>query len=146
MTYGNTRSGLNNVGEYQASGLPWVTSSAITATPVRIDFPYVTNNIYFMTTGSVGLRVGFTVNGINGGNYVPVTSGGGWVEFNVRTSYVYLRSDAGSATYSMMAGLTMIENKQFPNLTGSATYNSASIGNSYGYGKPGDPGAGTGLG
>lgn len=146
MTYGNARSGPNNVNEYVASGLPWVSSSGLTITPWKIDFPYVTNNIYLKASGSSPVRIGFTQNGVNGSSFVNVAQADGWVEFNVRCRTVYLRADFGVATCSLMVGLTTIEHKAFPELTGSGIYNSAVTSSIYGYGKPGDPGAGGGLG
>lgn len=146
MSYGNARSGPNNVNEYVASGLPWVSSSGLTTSPWKIDFPYVTNNIYIRASGSSPVRVGFTQNGVNGSNFIQVSQSDGWTQFNIRCRTVYLRADFGTVTCSFMAGLTTIEHRAFPELTGSATYNSAETGSIYGYGKPGDPGAGQGLG
>jgi hypothetical protein len=148
MTYNNQRSGINNTAEYMASGLPWVTSSILSTAVVRIDFPYVTNNIYLHATGALGAsaRLAFTRNGFNTGNYVDIASNEGWVSFNVRTNTVYLRASAGTVPYSLFAGLTTINHTSFPVLTGSAIYNSASIANQYGYGVSGSPGSGSGLG
>jgi hypothetical protein len=148
MTYGNSRSGANNVGEYQASGLPWVTSSVLTATPFKVEFPYVTNHIsiYGGTGSTDGVRLGFSLNGVNGSNYALVKGGGSWVNFDIRCKEVYIRSDVGTVAMSMCVGLTMIENKSFPVLTASAIYGANVTGSLFGYGKPGDPGVGSGLG
>lgn len=148
MTYGNSRSGINNVGEYQASGLPWVTSSAVTTAPFRIQFPYVTNHIsiYGGTGSTDGVRIGFTQNGVNGSNYAYIPGGRDWVQLDIRCKEIYVRSDIGTVNMSICAALTTIEQKAFPILTGSAIYSASSTGSNYGYGKPGDPGAGTGLG
>ena len=67
-------SGLNNVSEYIASGMPFVTSSVYSTTVVRIDFPFVTSELYFRSGGG-SLRFGFTQNGVNGSNYWIVGSG-----------------------------------------------------------------------
>lgn len=150
MSYGNARSGINNVGEYQTSGLPWVTSSGVTTTPFRVDFPYVTNFVSInVTSGSV--RVGFTLNGVNANpatnaNYFLLGASNSPMVFPVRCKTIFLRADAGVATASLMAGLTTIEQKSFPVLTSSATYNSASVDFVFGYGQATDPGGGTGLG
>lgn len=145
--FNNSRSGPNNAAEYLASGLPWVTSSTnLTTSPWKIDFPYVTNHLSFCVTGSGAVRVGFTQNGVNGTNFALIPGGTGWVQFDVRCKEIYIRADASVQNVSLMAGLTMIENRGFPILTGSATYNSASNTYAYGYGVSGSAGVGTGLG
>lgn len=147
MTYNNSRSGPNNAAEYVASGLPWVTSSAnISTSPWKIDFPYVTNHLSFCVTGSGAVRVGFTQNGVNGTNFALIPGGTGWVQFDVRCKEIYVRSDTSTQNISILAGLTMIENRGFPVLTGSAIYNSASVSYEFGYGVSGSAGVGTGLG
>jgi hypothetical protein len=149
MTFNNQRSGPNNTAEYMASGLPWVTSSVLSTAVARIDFPYVTNNIYLhVSGGSPGssARLAFTSNGFNVGNYVEVGTNEGWTEFNVRCKTIFLRATAGTVPYSLFAGLTTIAAEAFPVLTGSAYYNSASIANEFGYGMSGSQAFGTGLG
>ena len=67
--------GINSVGAYQVSGIPYVTSSnglecAADGTVVQIRFPRVTRWFQITVSGSTGtesnLRIGFTENGING--------------------------------------------------------------------------------
>lgn len=150
MSYGNARSGVNNVAEYQASGLPWVTSSSVTTTPFEINFPYVTNGISLhVTGGSVDLRLGFSLNGVNGSNYLEIKSSDSWLHLNVRCKAIWLRAETGAIAvpFSVFAGLTMIEERDFPILTGSAIYNSASnFSPVFGYGKPQTAGSGSGVG
>lgn len=146
MTYNNGRSGVNNVAEYQASGLPWVTSSMLSTSSLTINFPYVTNFIaLYAQSGSY--KVGFTANGMVGSNYFTV-SGSAAVILPIRCKTLFLSTTTGSALAEVIAGLTTIEAKAFPVLTASATYFSGSgvYNNVFGYGKPGDPGAGTGTG
>jgi len=90
-----TKSGPNNVPEYQLSGVPYVTSSAdptgttvalgqvpvvvqaanatpaeialaAAVTPYRVQFPFVTRWVQISNIGSNDLRVGFTENGVRG--------------------------------------------------------------------------------
>lgn len=143
MTFVNIRSGLNNVGEYQASGLPWVTSSVATATPSKLDFPFVTNRITFKALGD-GVKFGFTLNGIQGSNYFTLDASQS-LTMDIRCKTLYV-SSGGSTGYEIFAGLTTILERDFPILTGSGIYNSASYTNEYGYGLSGSAGAGTGLG
>lgn len=145
MPFQYPRSGPGNVGEYQTSGLPWVTSSAATATPVRIDFPYVTNQITFKANGET-VRFGFTQNGVNGGNYFTLASSQS-LTVELRTKQLFVRSDSGAAAnWEVLAGLTLIQWRDFPVLTGSAIYNSASVAFTLGYGQRDTPGSGSGLG
>jgi hypothetical protein len=128
MTFQYPRSGPNNVAEYQAAGLPWVTSSNV--------------------TGSV--RLGFTENGVNGvggSNYIIIESGNSYPSMPIRCKTLFVRSNTtATGSLSLMVGLTTIDPRTFPTLTGSAVYNSASIGSSFGYGLPLTPGSGSGLG
>lgn len=146
MTLQPPRSGPNNVAEYQASGLPWVTSSIVTSAVWRIDFPYVTNFIA-VHAHSGAIRLGFTENGVNGSNYILLQSGDSYPTWTIRCKSLFLRSNAaGTGSISMMAGMTMIQERDFPILTGSAVYHTGTLGNVFGYGLPNTPGSGTGLG
>ncbi len=147
MTFNGTRSGINNATEYVASGLPWVTSSnSLNTTPWKVSFPFVTSRISLAVTGSGAVRLGFTVNGVNGTNYALIPGGTGWTQFDIRCKEIYVRADSATQNISIMASLTTIDQRSFPVLTGSATYNSASVAFEFGYGVSGSVGAGTGLG
>lgn len=149
MAFQYPQSGPNNVAEYMASGLPWTTASSFNTSAFRLDFPYVTNFISILpTTGA--LRLGFTQNGVNGTNYVLVPQNT-FFTIGVRCNTIFVRGDFTSCSASVVVGLTTIPQRNFPTLTGSGTYltssNSASLPqNVFGYGVPGDPGFGTGLG
>lgn len=146
MSFNYPRSGPANTAEYMASGLPWVTSSTVTTTPWRIDFPLVTSHLV-VSCPSGSIRLGFTqngVNGVNGQNYITI--GSTYVDLTTRCKQIYVRADSGTATLSLFAGLTMIDQREFPILTGSAVYNSASTTFQLGYGYVGTPGSGSGLG
>lgn len=114
--------GLQNVGSYQVSGVPFVTSS-ITApvvgnTPVRIDFPEVTQRIIVENIGTEHLRVGFSANGVKGTNYFLIhehhtgtPTQFNSVELRVKVSSIYLLSNDASntTTVSIAAELTNID-------------------------------------
>jgi len=130
------KSGLNNAAEYSASGLPFVTTSVgLTTSPVEVNFPFLTNGLYFNVSGSIPARVGFTQNGVNTINYFTIKPGDSPAEYRIRCKTLYVRADSGTVTaLSIMAGLTTIEPKQFPVLSGAyAEYNSASLERVYGY-------------
>ena len=62
--------GLNNVGSYQVSGIPYATGSVGAEAGVTINFPYVTSWIVVSYSGSVAtkpdLKIGFSELGVSG--------------------------------------------------------------------------------
>ena len=73
--------GLNHVGQYQISGVPYVTSSQsleVGATPIAVRFPRVTRFVNVTNFSGGAMRMGFTANGINGlGQFSGSAVGGG---------------------------------------------------------------------
>lgn len=114
-------SGYGSVPEYQVSGLPHVTSSVVTTSPLRIDFPTVSRNLTFAVTGSGSgpLRVGYTFNGVNIANYFIVDPGAR-IDFPVRVKQVFVRADSGTSSFSMCAALTAIPTSSAPFLSASS--------------------------
>ncbi len=114
--------GWNWTAEYQSSGIPVVSSSfTVDTVPRRIDFAFVTRDITIDNSGPSTLRLGFTLNGVNGNggdNYFLIRSGS-TVTFDVRVKSVFFRADSGTVNYSFLAGCTTIPEKQMPLLTGS---------------------------
>lgn len=121
MTLGNARSGPGLVSEYQVSGLPYATASnAAAGTPARIDFPFVTQNVYVKNPGGGAvLRVGFTANGVGGSNYVSLPASASWSS-DIRIETLFIASTTGTTPYEVQAALTMVDTREFPVLTGSA--------------------------
>jgi hypothetical protein len=140
MSFNYPTSGQANVAEYMASGLPWVTASNVTTASVRIDFPMVTSNITIRNNSpaaSGALKVGYTANGVSGSNFF-LLEGQQTLSADVRTKSLFVMSASGSIAYSVHAGLTMIDPRGFPVLTGSAIYGTPDAASgSYGYGKAG---------
>jgi hypothetical protein len=111
--------GLNHAVEYMASGLPFVTSSILTTTVLKIELPYVTSKLNFNAVGGT-LRFGFTENGVNNSNYYLVTSGdGNFGSFDIRCKTIYVRADTSAVTMSFCAAMTTIDRDKMPLLTGS---------------------------
>jgi hypothetical protein len=120
--YVNLRPGLNNVGNYQVSGIPFATGTVIvpasTNTPIAIVFPSVTQNIRIHNHDATNaLRVGFSANGVKGTNYWIVdeeaASGKGlpYFEMRVKTDRIYLISNTTSActgalVFAELTGIT----------------------------------------
>lgn len=121
-TYNYVKAGLSNVGSYQASGIPWVSSSltipASGSTPLEISFPQVTKNIIVknVSTGTVNMRVGFSINGVVSSSNYFILSGGESFAADLRVTKICLMSnDSTILTGSIIAGLTNIPAAELPN-------------------------------
>jgi hypothetical protein len=114
--------GLQNVGSYQVSGIPFVTSSVTapisSSTPVQITFPSVTQRIIVENVGGEHLRVGFSSNGVKRSNYFLVHEHAGgtpsqfnYIDLRVKVSEIYILSHDGASTTaaSISAELTNID-------------------------------------
>jgi hypothetical protein len=116
------RPGIGNASSYQVSGIPWVSSSlavpASGSTPLEITFPQVTKSIIVKnaSTGSVQMRVGFSLNGVTNSNNFFILSGGESFAADLKVSRLYLMSNNGTAlTASIVAGLTNIPATELTN-------------------------------
>ncbi len=129
--------GLQNVGSYQVSGVPYATSSisaaASSSTPTEIRFPEVTQRIVVENISSTDLRVGFSANGIKGTNYFIIKAASGGLypaqEFRIKTSAIYLLSHTATvASASVFAELTNIDENLLLNSGPSGSNWSGSVG------------------
>lgn len=123
----NPKPGYNALNEYQASALPWVTSSyAAQGRTYGYNFDYVTKFVVIKnltSTSGSNLRVGFTKNGVENSNYFLVAPSD-QIDLEYRVNELYLRADgAYSVQYSVAAGLTAIESRFAVPITGSNGYN-----------------------
>jgi len=115
----NYRTGPNNVAEYQASGLPYVTQSVATAGSVsNVQFPFVTNEITVKNNSDGVLKIAFTANGLAGSNFFTLPVSGSYGG-RLRVTDIYLSAQAGSVTYEVVAGLTTIPRRDYYLLTGA---------------------------
>lgn len=121
--YSYLRPGLNSVGNYQVSGIPFVTGAltvpSSSATPLEITFPSVTQKIQIHNNFGTNkpIRVGFSANGVKGSNYWLVEAhqangkSADRLEMRVKTTKIYLLSDDNTAVTSsvyVLAELTGI--------------------------------------
>lgn len=108
--------GFGFVGEYQVSGLPWVTQSIGSA---NIDFPYVTQWVLIKSSGA-NTTVAFTQNGLSAsiGCRFTVASGSQSPMLPYRVKSLYVSGGVG-ATWEVIAGLTMIPTHKMPTLSAS---------------------------
>lgn len=130
--------GLHNVGNYQVSGIPYITGAlsvpTSSNTPLEIVFPSVTQRIHIHNndTGE-GVRVGFSANGVKGSNYwlvEPHTTSGknnDYIELRVKTDRIFLISNGAAITSKVFVAAELTGIQLNYNL--AATY-SGSNGNS----------------
>lgn len=117
------------VSEYQASGVPFVTSSAtneVATTPVSVSFPFVTRWIEVFNTDSTAadtIRVGFTSNGVKNvpdANYLILSGGQNTGRLELKCNQLWFRQHGLSPTsFTLIAGLTNVPQNQFFVMTGS---------------------------
>ena len=112
--YVNLRPGLNNVGNYQVSGIPFATSSLVvptgSGTPLEVTFPSVTKFVVVknINSSSATLRIGFSANGVkNGKNYVTINKDESFCA-DLKLTSIFLLGDTSALTASVVAGLTGI--------------------------------------
>jgi len=118
-----------NVGNYQVSSIPYLTSSQLSAGETReIQFPRVTRFVFLQNNSAAGntIAMGFTENGTKGNptsntnNFV--VAGGGSVKLDLRLKSLFLSASAGTAEFSLVAGLTEIQPEMLGLLSGSRGY------------------------
>jgi hypothetical protein len=111
----NYAPGLGNVGSFQVSGKPWVSSSltvpAESGDPLQVRFSSVTKEVTVRNDSAGAIRVGFSAAGISGSatNYFTLASSGSFTS-PIKVVDVFLISDdssAGEAT--VVASLTGID-------------------------------------
>ena len=110
--------GLHNVGSYQVSGQPFLSSSitvpANSAEPLEIKFDQVTKFVIIRNeTDSAGdIRVGFSSGGLAGTNFVRLAVSES-LSADYKVTSVFLRSDtAAQQSASIVAGLTNIPSER----------------------------------
>ena len=129
--------GLNNVGSYQVSGIPFATGSltapANTGTALKIEFPYVTRWISIANSSSHHIRFGFSAAGLAGSNHfiVPEDSHptqNGPYELKCTELYIMSNDSSDRSGVYVMAGLTNIPVERVNNIGPSGNNWSGSVG------------------
>ena len=119
--------GLNNVGSYQVSGIPYITGSAALGqdSEHKIEFPYVARSVCVINHSSTPIRVHFYPKAIDrvidGLHYVELDSDEDSYTFNVKCKEVYVSTPntAGTREYRVVAELTNIPTSRMYNLSSS---------------------------
>jgi len=112
--------GLNSVGQYQLSGIPYATASVVVsnATVTEIAFPTVTKFVTVVNEhsgSSAKLRVGFSELGVTTNNHYFILDNGESYTGEFRVASIFIAGDSTPSTASVIAGLTMIETNNLPN-------------------------------
>jgi len=123
-THFEYKAGLSQVGQYQASGVPYATSSlavpASSSAPIEISFPRVTKFFTVVNTATGSLRVGFSALGTTGSagggtnNYFILTNGQSYTA-EIKVSKLFLLGHTIATSASVIAGLTGIETGSLQN-------------------------------
>jgi len=123
--------GLNNVGSYQVSGMPFATGSIDATTAVKIEFPYVTRWVQLYNHASDHCRVGFSQEGVEGTNYFRLgpqtgneaTQNSGRLELKITEIWL-----SGANSVDIVAGLTNIPVERINSISPSGSNWSGSVG------------------
>ena len=122
MPLDNPKGGIGYAAEFQSAALPWVTSSVAPAagSPDRLDFAKVTR---FITVSNLAdatdtLSFGFTRNGVLGSNKFTLNPGQ-TLTLELRVKHLWIQGETGVPNYCVCAGLTTIDARDMPMLTGT---------------------------
>ncbi len=117
--------GLNSVGQYQLSGIPYASNSidVSNSSVTEVEFPTITKFVTIVNEHSgsnAGLRVGFSSLGVSTNNHYFTLDNGESYTGEWRVKSIFIAGDGVPSTASVIAGLTMIEVENLPtNWSGS---------------------------
>ena len=120
--------GLNNVGSYQVSGIPYITGSEDLNPNCEqtITFPYVARSVCVINHTSDTIRVHFNSTGSSANvvgrlHFVELDSDEDSYTFNVKCKEIYISApnNGSNRTYRVVAELTNIPTERMYTLTGS---------------------------
>ena len=125
--------GINNVGSYQVSGLPWITGSSAQAKgqESQWEFPKITKSITVINNSAQDIRVHFASTGsdtgasgvMTGSHFVLLNSAEDSYTFNVKAGEIYISAPhangSDNASFTIVAELTLIDVPPNFVLTGS---------------------------
>ena len=125
--------GINNVGSYQVSGIPWITGSSAQAkgAETRWEFPKITKSITVINNSAQDIRVHFASTGsdtgasgvMTGSHFVALEAVADSYTFNVKAHEIYITAPhangSDNASFTIVAELTLIDVPSTFVLTGS---------------------------
>jgi hypothetical protein len=119
-TFNYLKPGLGNTASYQASAIPWVSSSvALSSGEIqKFSFPQVTKFVTVKNNSSIAttLRVGFDEKHLqySTGEYIFLSSQES-ISLDVKVVNMYfMTDDATNISFSVVAGLTTIQRTEYP--------------------------------
>ena len=83
--------GLNNVGSYQVSGIPYLSGGLDATSGASLNFPHVTRWIQITNSGSNDLLYGYSENGASGENVGIVLPNSSTPRLEVKATELYLQ-------------------------------------------------------
>lgn len=128
--YNGPQPGLGSVGQYQMSGIPWITGSLVDTNlanngQVHVEFPFVTKNFTVINKTDDILMIHFdsraNPNVEAQRHFVTIPSASDGFNFNVRCKdvYVSMSGSSGTGSFELFAELTAIERTQLYVVSGS---------------------------
>jgi hypothetical protein len=129
MPLDNPKGGFGYAGEFQSSALPWVTSSVAPASGSArcYEFPKVSRFITVTNLASATntLSFGFTRSGVVSSSNKYVLNAGQSITLELRVKQVWLQGENGTPAFNLLAGLTTVDAKDMPLLSGTLEDGSA---------------------
>lgn len=125
--------GLNNVGSYQVSAIPYITASAtLSSDAVKISFPYVTSWVQIRNTdgSSKTLVVSLSEEQCDATktNNLSIKAQTSTGVYNWKITELYFTGSSTGCTFEVAAGLTNIPTARVDNIAPSGSNWSGSIG------------------
>ena len=119
--------GLNNVGSYQVSGIPYLSGGIDATSGASLNFPNVTRWIQISNSGSAVLQYGYSANGAAGSNVGIVFPNSTTPRMEVKATELYFRGGTSGGVY-VAAGLTNLPVSRVDNISPDGTNWSGSVG------------------
>ena len=119
--------GLNNVGSYQVSGIPYLSGGLDATSGASLNFPNVTRWVQISNSGSVDLLYGYSENGAAGSNVGIVFPNSTTPRLEIKATELYMQGGTANGVY-VAAGLTNLPTSRVDNISPSGSNWSGSIG------------------
>jgi len=121
--------GLNNVGSYQVSGIPYLSGGFDAGSGASVLFPHVTKWIQISNSGSAVLYYSYSENGAAStpGNYGIVFPNESTPVLEVKATELYLNGGTANGVF-VSAGLTNLPIERVNNISPSGSNWSGSVG------------------
>tara|TARA_Y100001973_G_C5208852_1_gene343763 strand:+ start:5327 stop:5671 length:345 start_codon:yes stop_codon:yes gene_type:complete len=108
MSY-HIHQGLNHVGSYQVSGIPFVYTATASTTPVTVQFPTVSKVVYIENLGgSHDLKVTFP----SSPSSTITIPAGDKIEMTIKAGAVKVETASSTTNYQIYASLTSISRQR----------------------------------